>query len=345
VAAISIRKWTGSKWGPATQLANQTEAVGSINTSAIGASPIITPETPDGELSARTFGEAAISFDALFGADACGEFGSAYLKSRSSDSFTAALKDFVPPLQVDIGNCPAGLTTTATGPVDFGQPISDTAHLTGVSANAGGTITFNLYGPSDTPDCTGAAIFSSTVNVSGPNDYTSEEFTPTAAGSYYWTASYSGDANNDPAETACGDEGETSVVNQQPSTLATAPSLIPQDTATVGTDGESGTYEGTLTFELFDSLADCQTTDNDSLAVYSEDVTVPTDTTPGSTFSTNNSGDPNGTPAGYTINSGNEGSYFWQVTYDDATRSDATSNCVEESTVDITDDNPAGGTV
>ena len=27
----------------------------------------------------------------------CLTFGSAYLKSRSSDSFTAALKDFVPP--------------------------------------------------------------------------------------------------------------------------------------------------------------------------------------------------------------------------------------------------------
>ena len=35
----------------------------------------------------------------------CESFGSAYLKSRSSDSFTAALKDFVPPQAVNITNC------------------------------------------------------------------------------------------------------------------------------------------------------------------------------------------------------------------------------------------------
>jgi hypothetical protein len=35
----------------------------------------------------------------------CLSFGSAYLKSRSSDSFTAALKDFVPPIAVNISNC------------------------------------------------------------------------------------------------------------------------------------------------------------------------------------------------------------------------------------------------
>ena len=37
--------------------------------------------------------------------DGCTGFGSAYLKSRSSDSFTAALKDFVPPQAVNITNC------------------------------------------------------------------------------------------------------------------------------------------------------------------------------------------------------------------------------------------------
>ena len=35
----------------------------------------------------------------------CESFGSAYLKSRSSDSFTAALKDFVPPQAINISNC------------------------------------------------------------------------------------------------------------------------------------------------------------------------------------------------------------------------------------------------
>ena len=35
----------------------------------------------------------------------CLTFGAAYLKSRSSDSFTAALKDFVPPVAVNVSNC------------------------------------------------------------------------------------------------------------------------------------------------------------------------------------------------------------------------------------------------
>jgi len=40
-----------------------------------------------------------------FPPDACLSFGAAYLKSRSSDSFTAALKDFVPPAPVNVSNC------------------------------------------------------------------------------------------------------------------------------------------------------------------------------------------------------------------------------------------------
>src|SRR5205814_684283 len=42
-----------------------------------------------------------------------------------------------------------GLTTTALGPVTIGAPITDTAHLTG-GYNAGGSITFQVYGPGDT---------------------------------------------------------------------------------------------------------------------------------------------------------------------------------------------------
>ena len=37
--------------------------------------------------------------------DECVAFGSAYLKSRSSDSFTAALKDFIAPIQTNFSQC------------------------------------------------------------------------------------------------------------------------------------------------------------------------------------------------------------------------------------------------
>jgi len=100
---LSIRKWTGSAWGPATVLADSTEAAGSINTSAIPAGDA----DGLGALSARTFGEAQIKSSVLFPPDpnVCQAFGSAYLKSRSSDSFTAALKDFIAPVPVNISNC------------------------------------------------------------------------------------------------------------------------------------------------------------------------------------------------------------------------------------------------
>lgn len=74
--------------------------------------------------------------------------------------------------------------------------------------NPTGTITFNLFSPAD-PGCTGAPVFTSVVPVNGPGQYLSGTF-PAAqvniAGVWNWTAIYSGDANNPPAESLCGTE-------------------------------------------------------------------------------------------------------------------------------------------
>ena len=51
---------------------------------------------------------------------------------------------------------------------------------------------------------------------------TSANFTVTNAGDYNWVASYSGDANNDGATGACGDEGETSTVNPATPSISTS---------------------------------------------------------------------------------------------------------------------------
>jgi hypothetical protein len=58
-------------------------------------------------LSSRTFGEGAINLtdSGILPAGTCKTFGAAYLKSRSSDSFTAAVKDFIAPIPVSITNC------------------------------------------------------------------------------------------------------------------------------------------------------------------------------------------------------------------------------------------------
>jgi uncharacterized surface anchored protein len=98
---LSIREWTGSAWGPATDLTASGKATGSINTSPIPAADA----DGLGAHSARTFGEAQLDLSAIFDPTKCESFGSAYLKSRSSDSFTAALKDFVPPQAITLSNC------------------------------------------------------------------------------------------------------------------------------------------------------------------------------------------------------------------------------------------------
>jgi hypothetical protein len=98
---LSKRTWTGSSWGPAVALAG-TNSAGSINTSTIPAAD----SDGIGQQDPRTFGEAQIRLASIFpDPTICQSFGSAYLKSRSSDSFTAALKDFVPPIAVNISNC------------------------------------------------------------------------------------------------------------------------------------------------------------------------------------------------------------------------------------------------
>ena len=74
--------------------------------------------------------------------------------------------------------------------------------------------------------------------------------TVNAAGSYFWIASYSGDANNDLVSGTCGDAGETSVVSPaSPAISTSATNAIAggtiQDTATLS----GGTnLTGTITF-------------------------------------------------------------------------------------------------
>ena len=92
------------------------------------------------------------------------------------------------------------------------------ATLTGLSATPTGSVTFNLYGPSATPVCTGTAVFTSMKPVGAT--VTSDSFTPTVAGNYYWIASYPGDANNNPVAGTCGATGETSTVTKA------APSIV-----------------------------------------------------------------------------------------------------------------------
>ncbi len=114
--------------------------------------------------------------------------------------------------------------------------------------DADGTITFNAYGPDD-DDCSEAAVYTSVIDVQGDGDYVAsdgdangndipgedaDEFVPTAAGTYYWIASYSGDLPNTLGVSGeCGDENESSLVITLQPTISTAQYVFPNDTASL----------------------------------------------------------------------------------------------------------------
>jgi hypothetical protein len=116
-----------------------------------------------------------------------------------------------------------------------------------------GTITFDVYGPSDAT-CTGTPAFSSSIAVLGNETYASAVFTAAVAGTYRFTASYGGDANNSPVSGACGAAEESVTVSAATPTLATTASPAVtvggtiSDTASLG-GGSAPT--GTITFGVF----------------------------------------------------------------------------------------------
>jgi uncharacterized repeat protein (TIGR01451 family) len=107
------------------------------------------------------------------------------------------------------------LTTNAGGPFVLGADgtvaLSDVAHLSGGTSNAGGTITFMLFSDNACSTQVGGNV---TVAVNGADgkDYTSPSITVSAPGTYYWVANYSGDGNNAASSTTCADPSESPLV-------------------------------------------------------------------------------------------------------------------------------------
>ncbi|MFN2606794.1 MAG: beta strand repeat-containing protein, partial [Acidimicrobiales bacterium] len=200
------------------------------------------------------------------------------------------------------------VATNASGSVPVGQAISDTATLTG-GTNPTGSITFTAFGPNNAT-CAGPAVFTSTVTVTGNGTYPSGAFTPTVAGTYRFVASYSGDANNNAATTACTDPTEAVVVTRLTPTLTTTASATVglggqiRDTATL-TGGTSPT--GSITFNVFGpndatctgAVASTSTATVTGAGAYQSASFTPT--APGTyRFVATYSGDANNAPAGPT---------------------------------------------
>ncbi len=126
------------------------------------------------------------------------------------------------------------IATRASAGNLLGAPASDTATLSGAT-NATGTVTFILFSDAG---CTNQ-VFTST-NPLGGATATSDPFTPAAAGTYYWTAAYSGDANNNAATSPCGAANESVVI---------APFIAPAPTRTI-----TGDFTGPLTVNAGESV-------------------------------------------------------------------------------------------
>ncbi len=242
------------------------------------------------------------------------------------------------------------LTTSAGEDVVLGNPITDTATLTGTAnqpgdnggsdpgqpgntypsinadngALANGTITFSLVGPDDCVSVP-TGFTDIVVNVDGDSDADTEytaSFTPAAVGEYTWIADYSGDSpnTNDIDPTGCPDANEAVIVTGE-AALSTAQDWLPNDTATI--TGPTA-LSGTATFTLFTGI-DCGAGGDDNIVYGPVDVGV-SGPSPQTAETANTT----------LVLEAGSGGYSWLVSYDDAVLDDPVDSC-ETTTITITD--------
>jgi hypothetical protein len=395
-------------WGNRVNLSGLGEAEGAVN------STTVTDSIAGVSLPAGTFGEASVNLTAagVFPPGTCTAFGSTFLKSRSSASFPAEVKDFVAPQPVNISNCgtivinkvtqngnstfgytttgglspatftlsggdtrtygpgtvlpgtytvtedsplPSGWTFTSltctTGgtvsgqvatitmtpgatisctytnhtnvspsittllsasTVNIGDPVHDSATLTGATSDAGGTVTYTAYAGANT--CTGTDLLNSTVTVTNGTVPDSGAFTPTAAGTYSFQAVYSGDANNNGASSVCSTEqllvkASPSITTTLSATSVDVGSTVHDSAALSGVTSDAG---GTVTYTVYT---------NNTCTAGARDAGTVTVT--------------NGlVPDSNALAFNTAGTFYWQAIYSgDPNNNGATSVCTDETLV------------
>jgi hypothetical protein len=201
---------------------------------------------------------------------------------------------------------PSITTTLSATSVDVGSTVHDSAALSGVTSDAGGTVTYTVY---TNNTCTAGARDAGTVTVTNGLVPDSNALAFNTAGTFYWQAIYSGDTNNNPATSVCTDE--TLVVNKLQPGASTAENLIPNDDFTLS--GAFGTPGGTITFNLYaPSDATCSGTPA---------LTQTVNVNGNGTYSTTNT----------TFIASTEGTWRWESTYSgDGNNLPVTSSCGTE---------------
>jgi hypothetical protein len=274
-------------WGDQLTL-NGTDSIAAVNNLDPVTDPLF-PTSPNyiNPVPALQFGETAIDLTkaGVFPPGTCQAFGSAFVKSRSSASFTAEVKDFIAPIPVNISNCGQIQIVKHSDPRGVNQVFNYTSNLpaeppgtvggvaqggvicpgnTTAGVQADGSFCLNDAGNSAGGDSAGNTVFNPSVQAgtysvtegAEPNGFTFENLSCTGG-----TTSTSGETvtiNLKP-----GDKVKCTYVNQQnTATLGTLvsnagpvfPSQSVQDTATVTGNQAADTPSGTVTFFLCNSV-------------------------------------------------------------------------------------------
>jgi hypothetical protein len=282
----------------------------------------------------------------------------AYSGDANNSGDTSACTD--EPITI-IPNAPTITTSLSASSASIGTPVTDSATLTGATTDAGGTVTYTVYTDSS---CTTVATTEISgqppqVTVAGGLVPNSDPVTFLAAGTYYWQAVYSGDANNSGDTSACTDEPITIDPNSPAITTAvvttspqTALATIIDSAKLTGATTNAG---GTVVYSLYSNslppvcvAANLKGTDTETVAA----GTVPNGTfsnVPAGTYELQAvySGDPNNN--GATSTCGTEPFTVTQASPTVATSLSASTGAIGTSVTDSTtltgDSTNAGGKV
>jgi hypothetical protein len=195
--------------GPASQVANVSTSAGPVS----GGKVVFNVDSgPD--LGATFTGTTDSSGNLTFNYTNTGGPGTDSISATYTDASGVSQKATATVTWV-AGAAPTTLTTSLSGgtssganiSVPPGTPVTDSATLAGANAStAGGMVTYSVFSDSG---CTVSAGTPTTVNVTAGSAPKSNPVTLSAPGTYYWTASYTGDPNNKASNSACGTEKET----------------------------------------------------------------------------------------------------------------------------------------
>jgi hypothetical protein len=286
-------------WGNHKTL-DGTTAIGAVNNLDAVTDPFVSATANN--IGALRFGETAINLTAagVFPPGTCEAFGSAFLKSRSSSSFPAEVKDFVAPVPVNISNCGSVKIIKHTDPRGKDQVFSYTSNLpaqppgtvngvpqggvtcpgnSSAGVQADGSFCLNDAGNGAGGDSAANTVYNNALQAgtyhvtegADPSGFTFENLSCTGG-----TASTSGKTAT--INLAPGDQVVCTYVNQQnAATLATqvsnagpvSPGTAVHDTATVTGNQAADTPSGTVTFFLCGPIAtgSCDGTTNTGTSI------------------------------------------------------------------------------